>query len=73
MTQNLSIPVIGIGAGAATDGQVLVIYDLLGMNDDPPRFVKNFLVDGRDILQALQAYVKEVREGLFPNAEQSYS
>jgi 3-methyl-2-oxobutanoate hydroxymethyltransferase len=73
ITQSLAIPVIGIGAGVETDGQVLVIYDMLGMIPDAPRFVKNFLVDGRNIPQALEAFVCEVRDGRFPTAEQSYS
>ncbi len=72
ITQVVSIPVIGIGAGSATDGQVLVIYDMLGMNPHPPRFVKNFLLEGRGIQQALEAFVQEVREGVFPAKEHSF-
>ncbi|MEN8178394.1 MAG: 3-methyl-2-oxobutanoate hydroxymethyltransferase [Pseudomonadota bacterium] len=72
VTRSLSIPVIGIGAGSEADGQVLVIYDMLGMNPDHPRFVKDFLVEGRNIQQALQAYVREVRDGTFPTDKQSY-
>jgi 3-methyl-2-oxobutanoate hydroxymethyltransferase len=68
----LEIPVIGIGAGAACDGQVLVVYDLLGMNPNPPRFVQDFLAAGGSILGAVKAYVEAVREGRFPTAEQSY-
>ncbi len=72
ITASLEIPVIGIGAGAACDGQVLVVYDMLGMNPHPPRFVKDFLATGGSILQALKDYVSEVREGRFPDAEHSF-
>jgi 3-methyl-2-oxobutanoate hydroxymethyltransferase len=72
ITSELEVPVIGIGAGAACDGQVLVVNDMLGMNPQPPRFVKDFLVTGGSILQALKDYVAEVREGRFPTPEQSF-
>jgi 3-methyl-2-oxobutanoate hydroxymethyltransferase len=72
ITAALEVPVIGIGAGADCDGQVLVVYDMLGMNPHPPRFVKDFLVTGGSILQALKDYVTEVREGRFPTAKQSF-
>jgi len=72
VTRSLSIPVIGIGAGAATDGQVLVIYDMLGMHPNPPRFVKNFLAQNGSIQLALQAYVDAVRDGSFPAVEHSF-
>jgi 3-methyl-2-oxobutanoate hydroxymethyltransferase len=72
ITAELEVPVIGIGAGAACDGQVLVVNDMLGMNPHPPRFVKDFLATGGSILQALKDYVGEVREGRFPTPEQSF-
>jgi 3-methyl-2-oxobutanoate hydroxymethyltransferase len=72
ITQRLRIPVIGIGAGSSTDAQVLVIYDMLGLNPRPPRFVRNFLCDGRDIGGALAAYAAAVREGSFPAAEHGF-
>jgi 3-methyl-2-oxobutanoate hydroxymethyltransferase len=72
ITTELEVPVIGIGAGAACDGQVLVVNDMLGMNPAPPRFVKDFLATGGSILQALKDYVAEVREGRFPTPDQSY-
>jgi 3-methyl-2-oxobutanoate hydroxymethyltransferase len=72
ITADLSIPVIGIGAGLDCDGQVLVLYDMLGLNPRPPRFVKNFLQAGRTIQEALQAYADEVRSGAFPGAEHSF-
>ncbi len=72
ITQALEVPVIGIGAGAACDGQVLVVYDMLGMNPRPPRFVKDFLAEGGSILQAFKDYVGAVREGRFPTEQQSF-
>ncbi len=72
IASELEVPVIGIGAGAACDGQVLVVYDMLGMNPRPPRFVKDFLAEGGSILGAFEAYVSQVREGHFPAAEQSF-
>ncbi|MCU7923181.1 MAG: 3-methyl-2-oxobutanoate hydroxymethyltransferase [Candidatus Thiodiazotropha sp. (ex Dulcina madagascariensis)] len=72
ISSELVVPVIGIGAGAACDGQVLVLYDMLGMNPHPPRFVKNFLQSGRTIQEALRAYVAEVKSGVFPAGEQSF-
>ncbi len=73
VTQATSVPVIGIGAGPATDGQVLVFYDMLGLNvDKPPRFIKNFLSDGRSIADACQAFAHDVRHGLFPAPEHCF-
>ncbi len=72
ITEALEIPVIGIGAGAACDGQVLVVNDMLGMSPHPPRFVKDFLASGGSILQALKDYVSEVRDGRFPDAAHSF-
>lgn len=67
ITAQLSIPTIGIGAGPACDGQVLVVYDLLGLNPDfSPKFVRKF-VDGAAVLgQAFTAYVAAVQDGSFP-------
>lgn len=72
VSTQLSIPVIGIGAGSATDAQVLVMHDLLGMNPHPPRFVRNFLADGGSIQGALAAYARAVREGSFPGPEHGF-
>jgi len=73
VTAALAIPVIGIGAGAACDGQILVGYDLLGLDSGRrPRFVKDFLA-GRDSADAaVQAYVQAVRSGSFPAVEHGY-
>ncbi|WP_213948341.1 3-methyl-2-oxobutanoate hydroxymethyltransferase [Luteibacter sp. dw_328] len=74
ITAELSIPVIGIGAGIDCDGQVLVVYDLLGLTPGKrPKFSKDFLA-GRDSIQAaIGAYVADVREQRFPGVEHSFS
>ncbi len=74
ITEALTIPVIGIGAGVDCDGQVLVVYDLLGLTPGKrPKFSKDFLA-GRDSIQgAIAAYVADVREGRFPGAEHSFT
>lgn len=73
ISKAVDIPVIGIGAGARTDGQVLVLHDLLGATECPPRFAKDFLT-GRDdgIPGALKAYVEAVKSGEFPAPEHSF-
>jgi 3-methyl-2-oxobutanoate hydroxymethyltransferase len=73
LTAALKIPTIGIGAGAGCDGQILVTHDMLGLFDDfRPRFVKQYTDVGRDIMQAVENYCREVREGTFPSAEHSF-
>lgn len=73
ITRELSIPVIGIGAGAECDGQILVIHDLLGITPGKrPRFSKDFLAGHGSMLEALQAYASDVREGRFPAPEHSF-
>lgn len=70
VSETLAIPVIGIGAGPSCDGQVLVIYDALGITSGRvPRFARNFLTDGRDVRGALAAYVEAVKSGTFPGPE----
>jgi len=73
--QALSIPVIGIGAGAACDAQVLVLHDMLGLhNGKPARFVKNFLSEGDGSIEgAFRAYVKAVKSGSYPAAEHAFA
>jgi 3-methyl-2-oxobutanoate hydroxymethyltransferase len=74
ITQKLSIPTIGIGAGVDCDGQVLVIYDLLGMNEEfRPKFVKRYDNLAVRIRTAVEQYVTEVRESQFPDEEHSFS
>ncbi len=73
ITEQLSIPVIGIGAGPDTTGQVLVTHDLLGISPIAPKFVKNFLSESDDgIPGALSAYATAVRAGTFPGPEHSF-
>jgi 3-methyl-2-oxobutanoate hydroxymethyltransferase len=73
VTAALSIPVIGIGAGASCDGQVLVSYDLLGMNAEfQPRFVKRYAQLHAVIGEAAARYIDEVRAGTFPTDAQSF-
>ncbi len=73
ITEAISIPTIGIGAGPACDGQVLVCYDFLGMYPDfKPKFVKHFAELGAQIVAATQSYVQEVQSGAFPAPEQSF-
>jgi 3-methyl-2-oxobutanoate hydroxymethyltransferase len=73
ITARLDIPTIGIGAGPACDGQVLVCNDLLGMDlSFQPKFVKRYARLQEDIQGAVAAYAREVRSGAFPAAEQSF-
>ncbi len=73
VTESLAIPTVGIGAGRDVDGQVLVLYDMLGITPRPrPRFVRDFMAEGGDIAGALRAYVSAVKAGAFPDAEHSY-
>ena len=73
MTEQLTIPTIGIGAGPHCDGQVLVLYDLLGLFDDfVPKFVKPYAHLKADALQALRRYKEEVEQGKFPSDSESY-
>ena len=69
ITKNLQIPVIGIGAGPYTDAQILVLYDILGISSQIPRFARNFLLDSNSILSALKNYVSAVRNSTFPTSE----
>lgn len=73
LAQHLPIPVIGIGAGADVDGQVLVLQDMLGLTPKAPRFSRNFLADGGSIQDAIASYVDAVRAGTFPSTEHTYS
>lgn len=73
ITARVGIPVIGIGAGAACDGQVLVLYDVLGISAGPaPRFAKNFLQQSGSVEAAVKAYVQAVKAGTFPTPDHSY-
>jgi 3-methyl-2-oxobutanoate hydroxymethyltransferase len=73
ITEQVAIPTIGIGAGPHCDGQVLVLYDLLGLFDEfVPKFVKPYAHLKADALQALRRYKEEVEEGEFPSDSESY-
>ena len=72
LAKNLDIPVIGIGAGPATDAQVLVLQDMLGISAKLPKFAKNYLLQESNIQNALKAYRKEVQSGSFPSAEHGF-
>jgi 3-methyl-2-oxobutanoate hydroxymethyltransferase len=74
VTAQLSVPTIGIGAGAACSGQVLVLHDMLGIYPGKKaRFVKDFMPGAGSIAQAVANYVAEVKSGAFPAAEHSFS
>lgn len=74
ITRRLPIPTIGIGAGPECDGQVLVCNDILGMNSEfRPKFVKAYADLERTVVDAMEAYATEVRAGLFPTLEHSFT
>ncbi|MDR2637664.1 MAG: 3-methyl-2-oxobutanoate hydroxymethyltransferase [Zoogloeaceae bacterium] len=73
ITGEISVPTIGIGAGAGTSGQVLVVYDMLDIGiGRKPRFVKNFMASAGSVQAAVAAYVREVKAGAFPAGEHTY-
>ncbi|OGT38298.1 MAG: 3-methyl-2-oxobutanoate hydroxymethyltransferase [Gammaproteobacteria bacterium RIFCSPHIGHO2_12_FULL_38_14] len=73
LTAMLSIPTIGIGSGPDTDGQVLVMQDLLGLNNDfKPRFVKNFMNGAEQFKNSIENYIHAIQLGEFPNDEHSF-
>lgn len=73
ITAAIPVPTIGIGAGAACDGQILVMHDMLGLfTDFTPKFVKRYANLGEDMRQAFQTYAGEVRTGHFPGPEHQY-
>ncbi|HEU5170823.1 MAG TPA: 3-methyl-2-oxobutanoate hydroxymethyltransferase [Gemmatimonadales bacterium] len=73
VSQRLAVPTIGIGAGAGCDGQVLVLYDLLGLNEAfHPRFLKRFAELAPVVRAAARAYADEVRAGRYPGREHSF-
>lgn len=73
VTASLQIPTIGIGAGGACDGQVLVMHDMLGINTEfKPRFLRQYLNMNEQITGAVQNYIKDVKSGDFPNEGEQY-
>jgi 3-methyl-2-oxobutanoate hydroxymethyltransferase len=73
ITERLTIPTIGIGAGASCDGQVLVIHDMLGLFDDfTPKFVKRYADLKAIMTEAVESFIKDVRGQKFPSEEHSF-
>jgi len=73
VTKSISIPTIGIGAGADCDGQVLVYHDMVGMNNGfSPKFLRRYLDLYTEITGAVSQYVKDVKTADFPNQKESY-
>lgn len=73
ITKSVSVPTIGIGSGAGCDGQVLVLHDMLGIYEDiRPRFVKRYAEMSKAIFDAVSAYTKEVKEGMFPEESNTF-
>ena len=73
ISEELSIPTIGIGAGKYTDGQVLVFHDILGMADFKPKFVKSYAQLNKDIPNIISKFSCEVKDGKFPTKENIYN
>jgi len=73
ISQSLTIPTIGIGAGAGCDGQVLVLHDMLGLNEMfKPKFLKRYAELGEAVRTAVRAYGAEVRDGTYPGSQHSF-
>ncbi len=73
ITRDIAIPTVGIGASADCDGQILVMEDMLGLNPNPAKFVREYASLGRDIEAAVKAYAADVRARRFPGAENVYA
>jgi 3-methyl-2-oxobutanoate hydroxymethyltransferase len=73
ITGQIAIPTIGIGASAQCDGQILVMEDMLGLNPNPPKFVRQYAQLGPQIEEAVKAYAQDVRARAFPGKENVYS
>ncbi|QAV23832.1 3-methyl-2-oxobutanoate hydroxymethyltransferase [Proteus hauseri] len=73
VTDVLTMPVIGIGAGNVTDGQILVMHDLLGLTPQPPKFSKDFLQEAGSLQGAVSLYVQQVEQGLFPQEQHTFN
>ena len=73
VAKEVSIPIIGIGAGSGVDGQVLVVHDMLGINNEfSPRFLRKYHNLFEEMMGAFHRYIEDVRSGDFPNEEESY-
>ncbi|PHM73283.1 3-methyl-2-oxobutanoate hydroxymethyltransferase [Xenorhabdus kozodoii] len=73
ITEALEIPVIGIGAGNMTDGQILVMHDALGITAKPPKFAKDFLKETGNIRDAVRLYIEQVESGAYPDQAHSFN
>lgn len=73
VTESLYIPTIGIGAGSAVDGQVLVWHDLLGLTEHKPKFLRHYFNGNQVVREAVLSFVTDVQSGNFPNRDESYS
>ena len=76
ITERLDVPVIGIGAGPHTDGQIMVMHDMLGITPSTirvPKFVKNFMPEADDVRGAFEAYAEAVKSGAFPAPEHCFT
>jgi 3-methyl-2-oxobutanoate hydroxymethyltransferase len=73
VAEMVSIPIIGIGAGNGVDGQVLVVHDMLGINNEfNPRFLRKYNNLHEQMMQSFQSYIQDVRSGDFPNESEQY-
>ncbi|HMD14963.1 MAG TPA: 3-methyl-2-oxobutanoate hydroxymethyltransferase, partial [Bacteroidota bacterium] len=73
VTQTVKVPTIGIGAGPHCDGQVLVVYDMLGLTEEfKPRFVRRYAELADTMRTAFRKYIADVRNGEFPTKKESY-
>jgi 3-methyl-2-oxobutanoate hydroxymethyltransferase len=73
VAKSVSIPIIGIGAGSGVDGQVLVVHDMLGINNEfSPRFLRKYANLYDQMISAFQSYIQDVKKGDFPNQNEQY-
>jgi 3-methyl-2-oxobutanoate hydroxymethyltransferase len=73
ISKALTVPTVGIGAGAQCDGQVLVLHDMLGLNEQfAPKFLKHYAKLGESVRSAVRSFASEVREGKYPGKEHSF-
>ncbi len=73
ITRQIAIPTVGIGASAECDGQILVMEDMLGLNPNPPKFVRQYASLGAELEKAVKAYAQDVRDRAFPGKENVYA
>jgi 3-methyl-2-oxobutanoate hydroxymethyltransferase len=73
ITRSVQIPTIGIGAGPSCDAQVLIIHDLLGITEKPPKLAKAYANVLQAMTEAVEAFMEDVETGAFPDADHTYS